>query len=283
MAKVLLGKEVADVLTEELIERVAKLKDNGVEPTLAIVRLGAEADDLSYERGALKRAERVGVKVNVHELARDLSQEDLEQVILDINADDSVHGCLVFRPLPQQIDEEKIGAMLASKKDIDGFTDGSLAGVFKGEDSGFAPCTAEAAIAILKHYNVNLNGARAVVLGRSLVIGKPVAMMLLQENSTVTICHSRTKEIAKAAKDADVLIAAVGQAKMVTPEFCNPGQVIIDVGINVDEEGKLLGDVDYDAVEPLVKAITPVPRGVGSVTTSILMKHVVEAAERATD
>ena len=154
MAKVLLGKEVADVLTEELIERVAKLKDNGVEPTLAIVRLGAEADDLSYERGALKRAERVGVKVNVHELARDLSQEDLEQVILDINADDSVHGCLVFRPLPQQIDEEKIGAMLASKKDIDGFTDGSLAGVFKGEDSGFAPCTAEAAIAILKHYNV---------------------------------------------------------------------------------------------------------------------------------
>ena len=156
-------------------------------------------------------------------------------------------------------------------------------GVFKGEQTGFAPCTAEAAIAILKHYNVNLNGARAVVLGRRLVIGKPVAMMLLQENSTVTICHSRTKEIAKAAKDADVLIAAVGQAKMVTPEFCNPGQVIIDVGINVDEEGKLLGDVDYDAVEPLVKAITPVPRGVGSVTTSILMKHVVEAAERATD
>ncbi|NLW53288.1 MAG: bifunctional 5,10-methylenetetrahydrofolate dehydrogenase/5,10-methenyltetrahydrofolate cyclohydrolase [Clostridiaceae bacterium] len=283
MAQVLLGKEVADVLTEELVERVAKLKAGGVEPSLAIVRLGNEADDLSYERGALNRAEKAGVKVKVFDLPRDLPQEDLEQVILEINQDDSLHGCLIFRPLPGQIDEEKIAALLAPAKDIDGFTDGSLVGVFKGEQTGFAPCTAEAAIAILKHYNVNLNGARAVVLGRSLVIGKPVAMMLLQENSTVTICHSRTKEIAKAAKDADVLIAAVGQAKMVTPEFCNPGQVIIDVGINVDEEGKLLGDVDYDAVEPLVKAITPVPRGVGSVTTSILMKHVVEAAERATD
>ena len=283
MAQVLLGKEVADVLTEELVERVAKLKAGGVEPSLAIVRLGDEADDLSYERGALNRAEKAGVKVKVFDLPRDLPQEDLEQVILEINQDDSLHGCLIFRPLPGQIDEEKIAALLAPAKDIDGFTDGSLVGVFKGEQTGFAPCTAEAAIAILKHYNVNLNGARAVVLGRSLVIGKPVAMMLLQENSTVTICHSRTKEIAKAAKDADVLIAAVGQAKMVTLEFCNPGQVIIDVGINVDEEGKLLGDVDYDAVEPLVKAITPVPRGVGSVTTSILMKHVVEAAERATD
>ncbi|NLC39426.1 MAG: bifunctional 5,10-methylene-tetrahydrofolate dehydrogenase/5,10-methylene-tetrahydrofolate cyclohydrolase [Clostridiaceae bacterium] len=283
MAQVLLGKEVADVLTEELVERVAKLKAGGVEPSLAIVRLGDEADDLSYERGALNRAEKTGVKVKVFELPRDLSQEALEEVILEINRDDSLHGCLIFRPLPGQINEEKIAALLAPSKDIDGFTDGSLVGVFKGEKSGFAPCTAEAAIAILKHYDVNLSGAHAVVLGRSLVIGKPVAMMLLQENSTVTICHSRTKEIAKVAKEADVLIAAVGQAKMVTPEFCNPGQVIIDVGINVDEEGKLLGDVDYDAVEPLVKAITPVPRGVGSVTTSILMKHVVEAAERATD
>lgn len=281
MVQVLLGKAVADVLTEELTERVAKLKDRGIEPKLAIVRLGEEADDLSYERGSLNRAEKVGVKVKVYELARDLSQEDLEQVILDINQDDSIHGCLIFRPLPQQIDEKRIAALLAAEKDIDGLTDGSLAGIFKGEASGFAPCTAEAAIAILKHYNVELNGARAVVLGRSLVIGKPVAMMLLQENSTVTICHSRTKDIAKVAKQADVLIAAVGQAKMVNPDFCHSEQVIIDVGINVDEEGKLTGDVDYEAVEPLVKAITPVPRGVGSVTTSILMKHVVEAAERS--
>lgn len=281
MVQVLFGKEVADVLTEELVERAAKLKDKGVEPSLAIVRLGEEPDDLSYERGALNRAKKVGVKVKVHELSRDLPQEELEQVILDINQDDSVHGCLIFRPLPRQIDEERIAALLAVGKDIDGFTDGSLVGVFKGEPSGFTPCTAEATIAILKHYDVELNGARAVVLGRSLVIGKPVAMMLLQENSTVTICHSRTKDIAKVAKEADVLIAAVGQAKMVSPDFCHPEQVIIDVGINVDEEGKLTGDVDYEAVEPLVKAITPVPRGVGSVTTSILMKHVVEAAERS--
>ncbi|MDD2427468.1 MAG: tetrahydrofolate dehydrogenase/cyclohydrolase catalytic domain-containing protein [Eubacteriales bacterium] len=283
MAQVLLGKEVADVLTEELADRVAKLKDKGIVPSLAIVRLGEEPDDLSYERGALNRAEKAGVKVIVHELARDLSQEELEQVILDINEDNSVHGCLIFRPLPRQINEKRIAALLAPEKDIDGFTDGSLVGVFKGEPSGFAPCTAEAAIAILKHYNVELSGVRAVVLGRSLVIGKPVAMMLLQENSTVTICHSRTKDIARVAKEADVLIAAVGQAKMVNPDFCNPEQVIIDVGINVDEEGKLTGDVDFDAVEPLVKALTPVPRGVGSVTTSILMKHVVEAAERSKD
>ncbi|MDD4324105.1 MAG: tetrahydrofolate dehydrogenase/cyclohydrolase catalytic domain-containing protein [Eubacteriales bacterium] len=283
MAQVLLGKEVADVLTEELVDRVAKLKDKGIVPSLAIVRLGEEPDDLSYERGALNRAEKAGVKVIVHELARDLSQEELEQVILDINEDNSVHGCLIFRPLPRQINEKRIAALLAPEKDIDGFTDGSLVGVFKGEPSGFAPCTAEAAIAILKHYNVELSGVRAVVLGRSLVIGKPVAMMLLQENSTVTICHSRTKDIARVAKEADVLIAAVGQAKMVNPDFCNPEQVIIDVGINVDEEGKLTGDVDFDAVEPLVKALTPVPRGVGSVTTSILMKHVVEAAERSKD
>ena len=200
MVQVLLGKAVADVLTEELTERVAKLKDRGIEPKLAIVRLGEEADDLSYERGSLNRAEKVGVKVKVYELARDLSQEDLEQVILDINQDDSIHGCLIFRPLPQQIDEKRIAALLAAEKDIDGLTDGSLAGIFKGEASGFAPCTAEAAIAIVELDDVELNGARAVVWGRSLVIGKPVAMMLLQENSTVTICHSRTKDIAKDRK-----------------------------------------------------------------------------------
>lgn len=280
MADVLLGKPVADAISEELIERAEALGTKGIEPTLAIVRLGARGDDLSYERGALKRAARVGVAVRVFELPEDMAQADLEQQIREINADDTIHGVLIFRPLPKQIDEAQIARVLDPKKDMDGFTDGSLAGVFKGEALGYAPCTAEASMAILKHYGVTLKGARAVVLGRSLVIGKPVAMMLLSEHATVTICHSRTVGIAEVAKEADVLVACVGRSRMVTPDFVNPDQVIIDVGINVDAEGNLTGDVDYDGVFDKVKAITPVPRGVGSVTTSILMRHVIEAAER---
>ncbi len=280
MAQVFVGKEVADVLTEELIERVAVLKAKGIDPTLAIVRLGEEPDDLSYERSAQNHAEKIGVSVKIYELTRNLPQTDLEQVILDINQDDSIHGCLIFRPLPGQIDEKKIAAILDPEKDIDGFTDGSLTGVFKGEPSGFAPCTAEAAMAILNHHNVPLSGSSVVVIGRSLVVGKPVSMMLLNENATVTICHSRTKNIAAVAKDADILVACVGRSKMVTSEFTNPNQVIIDVGINVDEDGNVSGDVDFENVEPVVKAITLVPGGVGSVTSSILIQHVVEAAER---
>jgi methylenetetrahydrofolate dehydrogenase (NADP+)/methenyltetrahydrofolate cyclohydrolase len=281
MANVLLGKDVADKATELLIERVEKLKAKGIEPTLAIVRVGENEDDLSYERGALKRAERVGVKVDVRVLPIDISQSAIEKELEMINYDASIHGCLLFRPLPKHLNEKKVCDTLRPEKDVDGITSASMAGIFMGVDTGFAPCTAEAAMAVLKHNDIPIKGARAIVIGRSLVIGKPVAMMLLKENATVTTCHTRTVDLPGVTRDGDIIIACAGAAEMVTAEHVKPGQTIIDVGINFTDDGRLVGDVAFEEVEPIVENITPVPRGVGSVTTTILMQHVVEAAERA--
>ena len=281
MANILLGKDVADKATELLIERVEKLKAKGIEPTLAIVRVGENEDDLSYERGALKRAERVGVKVDVRVLPIDISQSAIEKELEMINYDASIHGCLLFRPLPKHLNEKKVCDTLRPEKDIDGITSASMAGIFMGVDTGFAPCTAEAAMAVLKHNDIPIKGARAIVIGRSLVIGKPVAMMLLKENATVTTCHTRTVDLPGVTREGDIIIACAGVAEMVTAEHVKPGQTIIDVGINFTDDGRLVGDVAFDEVEPIVENITPVPRGVGSVTTTILMQHVVEAAERA--
>lgn len=279
MTKTLLGKPVADRETEALRERAEALRAKGIEPTLAIVRVGEKGDDLAYERGALKRAEKVGAKVDVRVLPEDVCQADLEAVIDDINRDDAVHGCLLFRPLPKHLDEQAICDRLHPSKDVDGIGALSMASVFMGRGEGFAPCTAEATIAMLKHYDIPLKGARAVVIGRSLVIGKPVAMMLLKENATVTTCHTRTKDVPSITREADIIIACAGAPEMVTREFVREGQTVIDVGINVTDEGKLVGDVAFDEVEPVVAHVTPVPRGVGSVTTTILMRHVIEAAE----
>jgi methylenetetrahydrofolate dehydrogenase (NADP+)/methenyltetrahydrofolate cyclohydrolase len=281
MANILLGKDVADKATELLIERVEKLKAKGIEPTLAIVRVGENEDDLSYERGALKRAERVGVKVDVRVLPIDISQSAIEKELEMINYDASIHGCLLFRPLPKHLNEKKVCDTLRPEKDVDGITSASMAGIFMGVDTGFAPCTAEAAITILKHNDIPIKGARAIVIGRSLVIGKPVAMMLLKENATVTTCHTRTVDLPGVTRDGDIIIACAGAAEMVTAEHVKSGQTIIDVGINFTDDGRLVGDVAFEEVEPIVENITPVPRGVGSVTTTILMQHVVEAAERA--
>ena len=281
MANILLGKDVADKATELLIERVEKLKAKGIEPTLAIVRVGENEDDLSYERGALKRAERVGVKVDVRVLPIDISQSAIEKELEMINYDASIHGCLLFRPLPKHLNEKKVCDTLRPEKDVDGITSASMAGIFMGVDTGFAPCTAEAAMAVLKHNDIPIKGARAIVIGRSLVIGKPVAMMLLKENATVTTCHTRTVDLPGVTRDGDIIIACAGAAEMVTAEHVKSGQTIIDVGINFTDDGRLVGDVAFEEVEPIVENITPVPRGVGSVTTTILMQHVVEAAERA--
>ena len=281
MANILLGKDVADKATELLIERVEKLKAKGIEPTLAIVRVGENEDDLSYERGALKRAERVGVKVDVRVLPIDISQAAIEKELEMINYDASIHGCLLFRPLPKHLNEKKVCDTLRPEKDVDGITSASMAGIFMGVDTGFAPCMAEAAMAVLKHNDIPIKGARAIVIGRSLVIGKPVAMMLLKENATVTTCHTRTVDLPGVTREGDIIIACAGVAEMVTAEHVKPGQTIIDVGINFTDDGRLVGDVAFDEVEPIVENITPVPRGVGSVTTTILMQHVVEAAERA--
>ena len=281
MAEILKGAPVAEALTAKIKQDVEKLKAEGIEPTLAILRVGERPDDLAYERGAVKRAEKAGVAVKKTVLPDDITQEDFDMALKGLNEDKSVHGILMFRPLPEHLDNERARQMLAPEKDIDGCTDGSLAGVFTNTATGFPPCTAQAAMEILHHYGYDIKGKKAAVIGRSLVIGRPVAMMLMHENATVVNCHTRTVDVPSITKEADILICAAGVLRSVTPEFTNPDQVVIDVGINWDEEkGGISGDVDFDAVEPVVKAITPVPGGVGTVTSSVLISHVTEAAKR---
>ena len=282
MAEILKGAPVAKALTEANRERAEKLKEAGIEPALAIIRLGENPSDLSYERGAIKRAEKTGIRVVQHVLPKTASQEELLGEIEKINRDDSIHGVLMFRPLPGHIDEKAVCEALDPAKDMDGITSGSMAGVFMENGMGYPPCTASAVMEIFDYYGIELKGRKVTVFGRSLVIGKPVAMMTMGRHATITVCHSRTsqEDFARAGREADIVIAALGRARMIGPEKLGRDQVIIDVGINVDEEGRLCGDVDFDKAEPLAKAITPVPAGVGSVTTAVLMKHVIQAAER---
>ncbi|MGI6075575.1 MAG: bifunctional 5,10-methylenetetrahydrofolate dehydrogenase/5,10-methenyltetrahydrofolate cyclohydrolase [Pyramidobacter sp.] len=280
MAQILSGKEVAKALTLQLKEETEKLKASGVMPCLAIVRVGERGDDLAYERGAVKRCQSVGIEIKHFVLPADASQDDLMKTVELVNADGTIHGCLIFMPLPAQMDETAVRAALLPEKDVDGITPGSQAGVYTGRDIGYPPCTPAACMEILKYYKVALKGASAVVLGRSLVVGRPLAMMLLRENATVTLCHSKTRDIASVARGADILAAAMGRAGAVTADFATPNQVIVDVGINVTSEGKLTGDVAAEAAEAS-KAYTPVPGGVGAVTTTVLAKHVIEAAKLA--
>ena len=281
MAQLLKGAEVVSALNETIKSDVAALAARGVTPTLVILRVGDKPDDLAYERGATKRAETVGVAVRQIVLPESVSQEALIAEIEKINSDDTIHGCLMLRPLPKHIDDLRAREALLPEKDIDGITEGSLAGVFAGIKRGFPPCTAQACLEILKHYGIDPAGKRAVVIGRSLVIGKPVAMMLLGQNATVTICHTKTKDMPAETKRAEILIVAAGRAGVIGSEYVTEGQVVLDVGINFDAAGKMTGDVNFAAVEPIVGAITPVPGGVGTVTTSVLMAHVVEASKRA--
>ena len=290
MAKQLLGKEVTAAMNEKLQQRVAALKEKGVTPKLAIVRCGENPSDLSYEKGATSRAELIGVDVVKFLLPEDVTKEALIEQIEAINADDSIHGCLLFRPLPKHLkaDQDEICNHLAACKDIDSMTDLSNAGVFMGKKLGFAPCTPQACMEILDYYGIDCTGKKAVVIGRSLVVGKPAAMMLLGKNATVTVCHTKTVNTAEICRNADIIVSAAGVLNSLTKDYVRPGQVVVDVSINWDEnkinakggKGGIAGDAKFDEVEPIVEAITPVPGGVGSVTTSVLMKHVVEAAER---
>ena len=290
MAKLLLGKEVTAAMNEKLQARVAALKEKGVSPKLAIVRCGENPSDLSYEKGATARAELIGVEVQKFVLPEDVTKEALIAQIEAINADDSIHGCLMFRPLPKHLkaDQDEICNRLDPRKDVDGMTDGSNAGVFMGKELGFAPCTPAACMEILDYYGIDCKGKNAVVIGRSLVVGKPAAMMLMGKNATVTVCHTKTVNTAEICRNADIIVSAAGVLNSLTKDYVRPGQVVVDVSINWDEnkinakggKGGIAGDAKFDEVEPIVEAITPVPGGVGSVTTSVLMKHVVEAAER---
>ena len=289
MAKQLLGKEVNEALVAALQVRTAALKDKGITPTLGIIRLGENPSDLSYEKGATKRAEEVGVAIKNYILPEDASKEDVLKVIDEVNADATVHGVLMFRPLPKHLkaDQDEICNRLAPCKDVDSMTHMSNAGVFEGQDLGYAPCTPAACMEILDHYGINCTGKNAVVIGRSLVVGKPAAMMLMAKNATVTICHTKTVNTAEICKGADIIVTAAGVLNSLTKDFVREGQIVIDVSMNWNPEkitskgkGGMSGDCVYDEVEPIVEAITPVPGGVGAVTTSVLMKHVVEAAEK---
>ena len=290
MAKRLLGKEVNEALVAALQGRTAALKEKGVVPTLGIIRLGENPSDLSYEKGATKRAEEVGVAVKNYILPETATKEEVLAVIDEVNADASVHGVLMFRPLPKHLkaDQDEICNRLAPCKDVDSMTHMSNAGVFEGQDLGYAPCTPAACMEILDHYGIDCKGKNAVVIGRSLVVGKPAAMMLMGKNATVTICHTRTVNTAEICKGADIIVTAAGVLNSLTKDFVREGQIVIDVSMNWNPEkitskgkGGMSGDAIFDEVEPIVGAITPVPGGVGAVTTTVLMKHVVEAAEKA--
>ena len=277
--KELRGMPAAKAILSELQVKVDGLKEKGIDPKLTVVRVGAREDDLSYERGIYKRFEGVGAKVETIELPLSVTQEELEKVIVSLNEDASVHGVLLFRPLPKTLDEIRIKSLLAEEKDVDCLTSANDAHLFAGDKKGYPPCTPQAVMEILDHYDIKLTGKKVTVVGRSMVVGKPVAMLLLAKNATVTICHTKTENLQEECRNADIIVACAGVPRMITSEFVREGQVVIDVGIHVVDD-KLCGDVDYDNVAEIVDAITPVPGGVGSVTTTVLLKHVIMSAEK---
>jgi methylenetetrahydrofolate dehydrogenase (NADP+)/methenyltetrahydrofolate cyclohydrolase len=279
MAELLKGAPVAAALNGKLAARVAGLAALGIKAGMCIVRVGARQDDLAYERGVIKRFGTIGIGCKIVELPIDIAQQSLIDEIKKINADDSIHGVMIFRPLPPQLDESVVKHVLDPKKDMDCLTPVNVAKVFEGDETGYPPCTPQAVMEMLDFYGVDLKGKRVTLVGRSMVVGKPLAMMLLKKHATITICHTRTVDLAKTCREAEILIAAAGKAKMIKADFVSPGQTVIDVGINVDEAGNLCGDVDQAGVENMVAALSPVPGGIGTVTTSILAQNVVQAAE----
>ena len=279
MTKLLKGKPVADQLKEQMAKNIEELAKNGRVPKLGIVRLGENAGDISYEKSIIKNCEKIGIETEVFFKERDIETEELVELIEELNNDDKISGILVFRPLPKQIDEEVIKNAVSPEKDVDCMHPLNLEKIFEGDLSGYSPCTAKSAMEILKYYDVELEGKDVVVVNRSMVVGKPLAMMLLEENATVTICHSRTKDLKEKTKAADVVVVALGKAKFFDKSYFTEDSIVIDVGVSLDENGKLSGDADFDELEDYVSMITPVPGGVGAVTTSLLLSHVVKGAK----
>ena len=273
------GMPAVKAMAEEFKSRVAALKERGVYPKLAVVRAGEREDDIAYEKGIMKRFGTVEAEVEVIKLPIDIDEESFEETIRRLNEDEKVHGILVFRPLPKQLDDNRLKEIIRPDKDVDSMSMANAAKVFAGDKTGYAPCTAQAVMELLEHNKIDLTGKKVAIVGRSLVVGKPLAMLMLGRNATVTVCHTRTKNIAEECKRADILVACAGSAKMIKRDFTNPDQIVVDVGINF-VDGAMCGDVDYDDVAEHVAAITPVPGGVGTVTTSVLLKHTLESAER---
>lgn len=279
MSILMKGADVAKTMKEDLTGEARRLKDRGILPGLTIVRVGARPDDLAYERGARKRMEMIGIECKVVELPETITQAEFEKTFFKINEDPKVHGILLFRPLPGHLDEGPVVSRINPLKDVDCMCPVNIAKVFSGDETGHAPCTPEAVMEMLDYYKIDPRGKKVTVIGRSMVVGKPLSMLLLKRHATVTICHTRTKDLSATCREAEILVAAAGKARMVTADMIGDGAVVVDVGINVDAKGNLCGDVDFNAAEPVTSYISPVPRGVGSVTSSVLAKHVLKAAE----
>lgn len=267
------GAEVSAKIKEQVQEILAA--HDGPAPKLAIVRVGENPDDMSYERGAIKKMEAFGLRVQSYVFPGDMEDGAFKQEFARINEDEDVGGILLLRPLPKQICEKDIENMIDPAKDLDGISPVNIARVFTGDPEGFAPCTAEAVIEVLKAGNIPITGKKVTIVGRSMVVGKPLSMLMLKENATVTICHTRTVDLPGECRQAEILVAAAGRAKMLNGDYVGQDAVVIDVGINVDENGKLCGDVDFDTITDQASMATPVPGGVGAVTTAVLAKHLV--------
>ncbi len=281
MSMLLRGAPAAAALNEKTAQLVSELREKGIVPTLAIVRLGAREDDLSYERAAVKCCAAVGIETRCISLPADISGEKLEKMLRSLSAEETVHGILLLRPLPPALDETRILRAIAPEKDVDGATEASLATVYAGTGEGFAPCTAQAVLELLDYYEIPIEGKRAVILGRSLVVGRPAAMLLLHRGATVTLCHSKTENAAEIAREADILVAATGRRESIGAAYFRAGQTVIDVGIHYNEETqKLCGDIVFAEAESVVRAVTPVPGGVGALTTAVLAAHTAKAAAR---
>lgn len=270
------GLPVANAINEKLMEQVKSIE--GSLPHLAIIRVGERPDDCSYERGAVKKMDKVGVRCTTYTFDADIDNETFQAEFDKINENPDIDGILMLRPLPKQLDEKQIENKIDPRKDLDGISPLNLAKVYAGDENGYAPCTAEAVIEMLDYAGIDIKGKRVTVVGRSLVIGKPVSMLLMKRNATVTVCHTKTVDMEGTCKNAEILVAAAGSARMIKKDYVAEGAIVVDVGINVDEEGNLCGDVDFDTITDIAAIATPVPGGVGSVTTSVLAKHLVKAA-----
>ncbi|HDK7137439.1 TPA: bifunctional 5,10-methylenetetrahydrofolate dehydrogenase/5,10-methenyltetrahydrofolate cyclohydrolase [Clostridium botulinum] len=280
MTKILYGNEVALKIKEDLNLRIDKLKEKNIIPKLAILRMGNRPDDIAYERSIIKSCEKLNIETKVEELNEDILEEDFLKLMESLNNEKEIHGILVFRPYPKHLNENTINSSIALNKDVDCMHPLNLERIFEGDLNQFMPCTPEAVIEILKYYDIDLKGKNIVIINRSMVVGKPLSMMVLSNNATVTICHSKTIDLPSITKKADIVVTAIGKAKLIKEEYFNEDSIVMDVSINVDENGKLCGDVDFENVKEKVGAITPVPKGVGSVTTTLLLKHIVDAAEK---
>ena len=279
MAVFMKGSNVSSRMKEMLLAKVSDLKRDGISPALAVIRVGNKEDDAVYERMILKRFNPLGINVQVHELPATISQADFDAQFMAVNDDPAIHGILLFRPLPEGLSDKFARLHMNPMKDIDGMSPLNEARIFEGGSEGFAPCTASAVMTVLAQYGFDPAGKNVVIVGRSMVIGRPLSMLMLRANATVTVCHSKTQNLPEVCRKADILVAAVGHAKMITKDYVSRKSVVIDVGIDTDSDGNLCGDVDYERVEPIVQAITPVPGGVGAVTTLVLAENLVKAAK----